>query len=215
MKNFNILNISTNSLIFALIALILVLIILILILIIKNSCKKSSYNFLENDNDKSITTLEIDNSDNYLDKSENIAKKIETTEKTNEKFDISKTAQKMQEDINSDNIDLTDFEIEQEEKSIISYKELLEKVNKDKNSNINTTKVNKVEIQNGNDLHNDDFVNNEYTFSTEVIDFETELKNEIKKQEQKEKNTILNIEENDFSHDEFLKSLKTLKDNLG
>ena len=119
----------------------------------------------------------------------------------------------MQEDINNENIDLTDFEIEQEEKSIISYKELLEKVNRDKLELNENNKINNFEIKNEN-IGSNKIEDNEYTFNTEVIDFDTELEKE-KTKDKSEKRTILNIEENNYSHDDFLKNLKTLKDNLG
>lgn len=225
----NILSISTNSLILALIALILILIILVIILIIKsnnNNNKKENYSFLESDKTVTIADIEIDNNDEKNDKlnsdklKNELAHKIEmpkeTAYKRQEKFDISSTTKKMQEDINNENIDLTDFEIEQEEKSIISYKELLEKVNRDKfNSNENNTLTRTKAVY---DDIDENMESNEYTFNTEVIDFDAEVENvKIQKQNKikQEKTTILNLEENDYSHDDFLKNLKTLKDNLG
>ena len=210
----NVLNISTNSLILILISLVAILIILVITLLLKNNSSKNTVSFLENDVTTSIKDIEIDNSEmNNL--NAEIATKIELpkneTPKSREKFDISIATKQMEEDINSDNINLTDFEIEQEEKSIISYKELLEKVNKDK-INISSTNskdnIKTVEIKNGNE-------NSEYTFNTEVIDFEAEIEKQAQIKKNQEKTTILNIEENDYSHDDFLNSLKTLKDSLG
>ena len=214
----NILNISTNSLILILIGLILILIILVIVLIIKSNNKKSDTPFLDFDKMPSITDIDLDNIEiKSNDKNEEIAKKIELPKEEigsrQDKFDISSTTRRMQEDINNENIDLTDFEIEQEEKSIISYKELLEKVNRDKLELNENNKINNFEIKNEN-IGSNKIEDNEYTFNTEVIDFDTELEKE-KTKDKSEKITILNIEENNYSHDDFLKNLKTLKDNLG
>ena len=214
----NILNISTNSLILILIGLILILIILVIVLIIKSNNKKSDTPFLDFDKMPSITDIDLDNIEiKSNDKNEEIAKKIELPKEEigsrQDKFDISSTTRRMQEDINNENIDLTDFEIEQEEKSIISYKELLEKVNRDKLELNENNKINNFEIKNEN-IGSNKIEDNEYTFNTEVIDFDTELEKE-KTKDKSEKRNILNIEENNYSHDDFLKNLKTLKDNLG
>lgn len=202
----NYLNISFNSLVLALIALVFVLILLVVILIIKsNNNNSSNVSFLDDNSDsKSITNIDIDE----FKSSSDIAKKIEIPkEESKPKFNLDEVTKQMQQDINNDNIDLTEFEIEQEEKSIISYKELLSKVNKDKM--IMQQKEEK------------NIADDEYNYATEVLDFDTDLNEELNKQKkielEQEKNTILNIDDNsdnDTSHELFLKSLKTLKDNL-
>lgn len=203
----NYLNISFNSLVLALIALVFVLILLVVILIIKsNNNNSSNVSFLDDNSDsKSITNIDIDE---FKSSSSDIAKKIEIPkEESKPKFNLDEVTKQMQQDINNDNIDLTEFEIEQEEKSIISYKELLSKVNKDKM--IMQQKEEK------------NIADDEYNYATEVLDFDTDLNEELNKQKkielEQEKNTILNIDDNsdnDTSHELFLKSLKTLKDNL-
>ena len=201
-------NIPTNSLMIMLIALLLILILLVIILIIKSNSKQSeNISFIDEVKTSSIL-------DSKLNKDDDIAIKIDlddTKANKDDKFDISSATKKMKEDIENENIDLTDFEIEQEEKSIISYKELLEKVNKDKEN----TNVSRVEFKDDNieELKQTRLSKNtDYKINSEIINIDKKIDEDIKPKKTK---AILNIEGNNYSHDEFLKSLKSLKDNLG
>ena len=217
MKNLvSYLNVSSNSLLLALIILILVLIILVIILIIKSSNNKKENKINKSSYSNSILNIDIDNLDDNEIEEVKIAKKIEfPKEQQKGKFDLSETAKKMEENLNNDNIDLTEFEIEQEEKSIISYQELLERVRKEKNQETKIkTDENKYNFTEKNKI------DNEYTFSTEIVDFESDINDEIKKREEikniKNNNPKLSSKNNidNSSHEKFFNSLKTLKDTL-
>ena len=120
----------------------------------------------------------------------------------------------MQEDINN-NLELTEFEMEQEEKSIISYEELLRKV-KQQNSEDSNIKVNvqTVELDKKEDTQ-------EFSYNTEILDF-----SDIEDTPKEDKSTLLNkddlkemlsISEVDtslYSSDDFLNALKELRDSL-
>lgn len=236
---FNNLSVVGKSLVVILIFLFIILIGLIIYLCVKNKNENddiTNTDFFDdiksqNENEKSVF---IDNVD--IQKANEIATKIEmpkeeptikdvkTNEiKTNEekisnnnKFDISETAKKMEEDIENSAINLTEYEVEQEEKAIISYTELLNKVQKsasDAKVNIQT-----VELESKVNENNDDF-----NYNTEVLDFSDLNEMPIDKEntttlfKQDDIKEMLNIKDIDttlYSSDEFLKALKELRDNL-
>lgn len=188
----------------------------------------------DNDNTKSIFVDDVDTK-----KINQIAKKLEIKSEINKeyveeskvenKFDINEVAKQMEEDIEKSNIELTEFEMEQEEKSIISYEELLQKVKKD-----NTNSKVKVNLQT---VKLDEPKKEEFTFNTEVLDFSelTEMSeapfkvdtpvspvdgiqntstNLLKQEDIKSILDIKNIDTSVYSSDEFLNALKELRDSL-
>ena len=138
-------------------------------------------------------------------------------------MDLESISNQMEKDIEKNNIDLTDFEIEQEEKAIISYKELLDKVNQSNLSNVNVQTV---------DLDDRGYtlpeVEDEFTYDTEVLDFSdilakttelkaTELISSVNETPSAEIKSILDIEDFDqpiYDSSEFLSALKELRDSL-
>lgn len=188
----------------------------------------------DNDNTKSIFVDDVDTK-----KINQIAKKLEIKSEINKeyveepkvenKFDINEVAKQMEEDIEKSNIELTEFEMEQEEKSIISYEELLQKVKRD-----NTNSKVKVNLQT---VKLDEPKKEEFTFNTEVLDFSelTEMSeapfkvdtpvspvdgiqntstNLLKQEDIKSILDIKNIDTSVYSSDEFLNALKELRDSL-
>lgn len=242
---FNNLDVFGKSMVVLLIVLLLALIGLVVYLLVKNKRQDNmaiDTDFFgelkkDNDNTKSIFVEDIDTK-----KVNEIAKKIEvepeiksvikeeiTPTKEEKKFDISEVAKQMEEDIEKTNIELTEFEMEQEEKSIISYEELLQKVKKD-----NTNSKVKVNLQT---VKLDEPKKEEFTFNTEVLDFselndvvEAPFKvstpvspvdgiqntstNLLKQEDIKSVLDIENINTSVYSSDEFLSALKELRDSL-
>lgn len=238
----NNLEIFNNSMIVLLIVLLFVLIYLIVYLCIKNKNSQQlqiDTDFFDdlkkdNENSKSIFVDDVDTkkvsevakkieSEIKIESNENIESKIEN------KFDISEVAKQIEEDIEKTNIELTEFEMEQEEKSIISYEELLQKVKKD-NAN---SKV-KVNLQT---VKLDEPKKEEFTFNTEVLDFselndasEVPFKvdtpvspidgiqntstNLLKQEDIKSVLDIEDIDTSIYSSNEFLNALKELRDSL-
>ncbi|MBQ7141003.1 MAG: hypothetical protein IJO32_05815 [Bacilli bacterium] len=242
---FSNLDIVGKSMIVLLIVLLFILIGLIIYLCVKNK-KQEELNMdldffdelkKDNDNSKSVFVDDIDSK-----KINEVAKKIEiepeiksvTKEdiepKVDEKkFDISEVAKQMEEDIEKTNIELTEFEMEQEEKSIISYEELLQKVKRD-NAN---SKV-KVNLQT---VKLEEPKKEEFTFNTEVLDFgelsevgdapfkvstpvspvdgiQNTSTNLLKQEDIKSVLDIENVDTSIYSSDEFLNALKELRDSL-
>jgi len=230
-KLFNILNglsITDKALLVVLIGLVLLLIIMVIIF----ACTKksaitdieASLDFFdelkkEDDNTKSVYVSEEE-----VKEEKAIAVKIEEEPKS--KMDLESISNQMEQDMNKSNIDLTDFEIEQEEKAIISYKELINKVKQNDLSNVNVQTV---------DLDDRGYtlpeVENEFSYDTEVLDFSDLLEktteiiapiNEIESPSAEIiKNTniksILDIEDLDqpiYNCNEFLSALKDLRDSL-
>jgi len=235
---FNILNglsIADKTLLVVLIGLVLLLIIMVIIFACNRKSAitdvEASLDFFDelkkdNDNTKSVFVGEIDEEP----KEEKVlAVKIE--DETRPKIDLESISNQMEQDIGKNNIDLTDFEIEQEEKAIISYKELINKVNQDNLSNVNVQTV---------DLDDRGYtlpsVEDEFSYDTEVLDFSDLLEktSEFKASEfispvngiespstEMIKNTdiksILDIEDLDqpiYNSNEFLSALKDLRDSL-
>lgn len=176
-------------------------------------------------NSKSILTNDIDTN-----KVKEIATKIEPKEEVEEnvlqvskeekkiskssKFDISEVTKQMEEDINN-NLELTEFEMEQEEKSIISYEELLRKVKQ--NNTENNCKVNLQTV----DLNDSKKSNDDFDYNTEILDFsdinESSKENTSTLLNQDDLKEMLNISDIDaalYSSDDFLNALKELRDNL-
>lgn len=136
------------------------------------------------------------------------------------KTDIKAITEQMEKSLEQNNIELTEFEVEQEEKAIISYAELIEKVKSNDLSNVNIQTV---------DLDDRGYnLENEFTFDTEVLDFEDLLSKteEIPAEIQNPANemlkhteikSILDIDEIDdriYDSNEFLNALKELRDSL-
>jgi len=140
-------------------------------------------------------------------------------EKEDNKVDIKAISEQMEKDIEKNNIELTEFEVEQEEKAIISYAELIEKV---KSNDLTTVNVQTVDLDDrGYNLED------EFTFDTEVLDFgdlgkTEELVSQIESPttemlKQTEIKSILDIDEVDdriYDSSEFLSALKELRDSL-
>ena len=220
--------------------LIIVLLILILLLIIftliyafkSNSDKQidSAIEFLEE------VRKESDNNIEGVAKEEIKVEKIEPKEKevtvsTNEnKIDIKSITDEMSKDIEKNNIELTEFEMEQEEKAIISYDELIKKVKEDEKNNVGVQEV---------DLDDRGYnLEDEFTYNTEVLDFDDILDNKeeitastnlepigmVDEQtkandliEQTQIKSILDLDEIDeplYTGSEFLSALKELRDSL-
>lgn len=220
------LSMTDKALLVVLIGLVLLLIIMVIIF----ACTKkgeitdlqASLDFFDelkkdNDNTKSIFV-----SSNEEKEEKQIAVKIEDETKT--KMDLKSISDQMEKDIEKSNIDLTDFEIEQEEKAIISYKELIDKVQQNDLSNVNVQTV---------DLDDRGYtlpeVENEFTFDTEILDFSDILEEKstasVNETESPSteiiKNTniksILDIDDFDqpiYNSAEFLSALKELRDSL-
>lgn len=231
---FNNLSVLGKSLFIILIIMFFVLIGLIIYLCIKNKEEKETnidMDFFddlkkEDTNSKSVF---VDNVD--IDKVNEVAKKIEIEKEspssipsvtyeerkeTNEKFDIANAAKQIEEDIESSNIDLTEYEVEQEEKAIISYTELLNKVKQ--NAIANKVNVQTVELEPKKEEIKEDF-----DYDTEILDFsdlsDTPAPKEttttlFKQDDIKEMLNIKNVDTNLYSSDEFLKALKELRDSL-
>ena len=214
MNSFNNLDILGKTMVIVLIVAFIILIGLVIYLIIKNNKVKDieiDTDFLDEIKSKNdIKSVEKEGI-----KASDIATKIEPKEeKKEDKFDISVAAKQMQEDINN-NLELTEFEMEQEEKSIISYEELLRKV-KQQNSEDSNIKVNvqTVELDKKEDTQ-------EFSYNTEILDF-----SDIEDTPKEDKSTLLNkddlkemlsISEVDtslYSSDDFLNALKELRDSL-
>ena len=136
----------------------------------------------------------------------------------------------MSKDIEKNNIELTEFEMEQEEKAIISYDELIKKV---KENELNSVGVEEVDLDDrGYNLED------EFTYNTEVLDFDDMLENKeeiaastnlepigvVDNQtkandliEQTQIKSILDLDEIDeplYTGSEFLSALKELRDSL-
>lgn len=165
--------------------------------------------------EESISQLELETNTNE-NKIDNHAdnKKINNT--NSEKFDIGQAAKQIETDIVSNNIDLTEYEVEQEEKAIISYTELLNKVKK--NALENKVKVQTVELEPKNDELE------EFSYNTEILDF-SDLNDSynynkentstlFKQDDIKEMLNIKDINTVLYSSDDFLKALKDLRDSL-
>lgn len=236
-KLFNILNglsVTDKTLLVVLIGLVLLLLIMLVIFICTRKSAitdvEASLDFFDelkkdNDNTKSVYVTDVEEPK----KEEVLAVKIENEPKP--KMDLESISNQMEKDMEKSNIDLTDFEIEQEEKAIISYKELINKVNQDNLCNVNVQTV---------DLDDRGYtlpeVEEEFTFDTEVLDFSDILSktSEYKASEfispvngiespstEMIKNTdiksILDIEDLDqpiYNSNEFLSALKELRDSL-
>jgi len=235
-KLFNILNglsVTDKALLVVLIGLVLLLIIMVIILACTRKREitdvEASLDFFDelkkdNDNTKSVFV-----SDEEVREEKALAVKIETEPR--EKVDLQSISNQMEQDIGKNNIDLTDFEIEQEEKAIISYKELINKVKQDDLSNVNVQTV---------DLDDRGYtlpeIENEFSYDTEVLDFSDLLERTseykasefispvngiespstemIKKTDIK---SILDIDDLDqpiYNSNEFLSALKELRDSL-
>ncbi len=237
-KLFNILNglsVADKALLVVLIGLVLLLIIMVIIF----ACTRKSavtdveasldfFDELKKDNDNTKSVFVGDEKEEVKEEKA-LAVKIESEPKP--KMDLESISNQMEQDIGKNNIDLTDFEIEQEEKAIISYKELINKVNQDNLTNVNVQTV---------DLDDRGYtlpeVEEEFTFDTEVLDFSDILAktSEFKASEfispvngiespstEMIKNTdiksILDIEDLDqpiYNSNEFLSALKELRDSL-
>ena len=121
------LSMADKALLVVLIGLVLLLIIMVIIF----ACTKKSevvdidanLDFFDelkkdNDNTKSVYVSDVEE---VKEEKTPLAIKIENEPKP--KMDLESISNQMEKDIEKNNIDLTDFEIEQEEKAIISYKE--------------------------------------------------------------------------------------------
>lgn len=224
---FNNLSILGKCMIIVLIIAFIILIGLVIYLLIKNKKNNdqivdtSFFDDIKSDINvsKSIENININKDENINTNTSNVNTKIDDSIKKddkNEKFDISIAAKQMQEDINN-NIELTEFEMEQEEKSIISYKELLEKV---KQSNVSPDNI-KVNIQTV-ELDNIKDKEEDFNYNTEVLDFSDLNDNKLtentstllKRDDLKEMLNINNINTAVYSSNEFLDALKELRDSL-
>ncbi len=229
----NNLNIFGKSMVALLILLLILLVVLIIVYIVKNNKEIDTSNIdldffddlkKETENTQSIYTDSV--AEEIKPKEEKpIATKIETPIVSDKTKDLKAITEQMEKDIEKNNIELTEFELEQEEKAIISYEELIKKVKSNESLNL--------EIE-ANDLDDRGYnLEDEFTFDTEVLDFGDMLGNEqmIKKEEPKVtvnpyeeviKNTkvksILDIDDkldnNIYNANEFLNALKDLRDSL-
>lgn len=232
---FNNLDLSSKVLISVLFVLVIMLVVVCIIL----ACKKDNTNKTEadldffdeikkdNDNSKSIF---VDTKEEEVTKIEEPKKEV-TEEKADTKVDIKSISEQIEKDIEKNNIELTEFEVEQEEKAIISYAELIQKVKSNDLTNVNVQTV---------DLDDRGYnLENEFTFDTEVLDFsdllsKTEEMPTFKPSEfvspvegiqspatemlkQTDIKSILDIDEVDdriYDSTEFLNALKELRDSL-
>ena len=228
---FNNLDLSSK----VLIGIIFILVIMLAIVCIILACKNDSpiktevdldfFDELKKDNDNSKSI--------FVDTKEKEVTKIEEPkeEKTDTKVDIKSISEQIEKDIEKNNIELTEFEVEQEEKAIISYAELIQKVKSNDLTNVNVQTV---------DLDDRGYnLENEFTFDTEVLDFEdllskTEEMTTLKSAEveyssvnhenpaaemlkQTDIKSILDIDDVDdiiYDSNEFLNALKELRDSL-
>jgi len=214
---FNSLDLSGKIMIGVLFGLVILLSIICIILACKDGSSKEEIDLdffdelkKEDDNSKSI----------FVETKEEVKTETPIQEiKEDNKVDIKAISEQMEKDIEKNNIELTEFEVEQEEKAIISYAELIEKV---KSNDLTTVNVQTVDLDDrGYNLED------EFTFDTEVLDFgdlgkTEELVSQIESPttemlKQTEIKSILDIDEVDdriYDSSEFLSALKELRDSL-
>lgn len=235
MKEF--IDLLLNDSVFFLIAVtIVVLIILIIICVI---LLKKKYDIVEvterkdntlNDNVNKLNTLVNEPTEIY---EEEIKEDFKETlvennviEEKNNKMDLEAMLSKMEETLNEKDKAIANFELEQEEKAIISYEELKKAVNK--NNNTSVTKVDSLEpkkevskktevVNNINDnknFKNTDFISpiygrmdNNYEYPT-ISNFEENAKEEPKE------NIIVGAKHSKSNNEAFLDNLKQFRRNL-
>lgn len=226
LNTFNSLTVTGKTLIIVLAILVILFIVLLLVYLLKkdkgvnNEIDLDFFDELkkENDNTKSV----------FVKEEKELAVKIETEPK--EKIDLQSISNKMEKDIEKSNIDLTEFEMEQEEKAIISYKELINKVKQNEMNNVN---VQTVDL----DDRGYELPEVEFSYDTEVLDFSDLLEQEdakfkpsefitpingiespstemIKKTDIKSILDLDDVEEPIYTNNEFLSALKDLRDSL-
>ena len=201
---------NTGQILIISFACLLVLVLILIIVFLARKVKKNNKredSFLD-DNDFIVQKEEV--------KEPVIEVQKEEVKPVENKFDISTVAKKIEQTLEDDNIDLTMYEMEQEEKSIISYEELKNSVDSKKNIKVPTP------------------IKKEEEFNTEVLDFTNEIKinntnfdNKYKPSEfvspingiDKKKYiadmpNFDNIDSNIKHSNEFLDALKELKSNL-
>ena len=220
---FNSLNMTSKVMIILLFVLVILLIVFALIYAFKsdsdNNQSKEALEFLEE--------IKKEKENNEIPE---ITKGEQKEEVKSNKVDIKSITDEMSKDIEKNNSGLTEFEIEQEEKAIISYDELLKKVKENELNNIDVQEV---------DLDDRGYnLEDEFTYNTEVLDFDDILENkeEIAKNtnlepigkidsqsnvsnlvEQTNIKSILDLDEVDddlYTGSEFLSALKELRDSL-
>lgn len=180
----------------------------------------------QDNNEKSVFVNDIEKKEEIKQEEKPLATKIEN----DEKVDIKSISEQMEKDIGKNNIDLTEFELEQEEKAIISYEELIKKVKENELNNVNVQTV---------DLDDRGYnLENEFTYDTEILDFgdllnEKDTTNDFTSNNissvdnvvnkatdminQTKVKSILDIDEVDdslYTNNEFLNALKDLRDSL-
>ena len=201
---------NTGQILIISFACLLVLVLILIIVFLARKVKKNNKredSFLD-DNDFIVQKEEV--------KEPVIEVQKEEVKPVENKFDISTVAKKIEQTLEDDNIDLTMYEMEQEEKSIISYEELKNSVDSKKNIKVPTP------------------IKKDEKFNTEVLDFTNEIKinntnfdNKYKPSEfvspingiDKKKYiadmpNFDNIDSNIKHSNEFLDALKELKSNL-
>lgn len=235
MKEF--IDLLLNDSVFFLIAVtIVVLIILIIICVI---LLKKKYDIVEvterkdntlNDNVNKLNTLvnepiEIYEEEIKEDFKETLVENNVIEEKNN-KMDLEAMLSKMEETLNEKDKAIANFELEQEEKAIISYEELKKAVNQ--NNNTTVTKVASLEpkkevvekrevvnnIKDNRNFKNTDFISpiygrmdNNYEYPT-ISNIEEEVKDEPKE------NVIVGAKHSKNNNEAFLDSLKQFRRNL-
>jgi len=217
---FNSLDLSGKIMIGVLFGLVILLSIICIILACKDGSSKEEIDLdffdelkKEDDNSKSI----------FVETKEEVKTETPIQEiKEDNKVDIKAISEQMEKDIEKNNIELTEFEVEQEEKAIISYAELIEKVKSDDLTTVNVQTV---------DLDDRGYnLEDEFSFDTEVLDFSDLSKTEelvlpvenmqspaSEMLKQTEIKSILDIDEVDdriYDSSEFLSALKELRDSL-
>lgn len=235
MKEF--IDLLLNDSVFFLIAVtIVVLIILIIICVI---LLKKKYDIVEvterkdntlNDNVNKLNTLVNEPTEIYAEEIKEDFKETlvenNVIEEKNNKMDLEAMLSKMEETLNEKDKAIANFELEQEEKAIISYEELKKAVNK--NNNTSVTKVDSLEpkkevskktevVNNINDnknFKNTDFISpiygrmdNNYEYPT-ISNFEENAKEEPKE------NIIVGAKHSKSNNEAFLDNLKQFRRNL-
>ena len=173
---------------------------------------------------------EDDNSKSVFVKEEPNIESPKTEENAKDKIDLQSISNQIEKDIEKNNIELTEFEMEQEEKAIISYNELINKVKQNELNNVNVQTV---------DLDDRGYnLEPEFSYDTEVLDFSDLKENEetpkfkasefispidgiqspttemIKRTDIKSILDLDEVDESTYTNTEFLSALKDLRDSL-
>ena len=228
---FNTFSTTSKILIIVLILLVILLVVFSIIFALRNDTDEvedTNLDFFdelkkEDDNSKSVF---VPNDTNI----ENIEQEKKQEETKNNKIDLQSISNQIEKDIEKNNIELTEFEMEQEEKAIISYDELIRKVKQNDLDNVNIQTV---------DLDDRGYeLEPEFSYDTEVLDFSDILEPSdnskfkaspvispvegiqspstemIKRTDIKSILDLDEVDEKTYSNTEFLSALKDLRDSL-